>query len=95
VAQPWRTIVYAHNNWLGDVWVPHLSKRINSVGAKKKSSIPWIVRKVLLIAKVEMFPLPTISRMSDLSIPLSLDMPKQELSFPSIREHMLQTVNDW
>jgi hypothetical protein len=32
--------------------------------------------------------------MSDLSIPLLLDMPKQELSFPSIREHMLQMVND-
>jgi hypothetical protein len=58
-----------------------------------KSNIPWIVRKVLLMAKVEMFPLPTSSRMSDLSIPLSLDMPKQELSFPSIREHMFQTVN--
>jgi hypothetical protein len=41
-----------------------------------------------------MFPLPTISRMLDLSIPLSLDMPKQELSFPIIREHMIQTVND-
>jgi hypothetical protein len=41
-----------------------------------------------------MFPLPTISRMSNLSIPLSLDMPKQELSFPRIREHTLHTVND-
>jgi hypothetical protein len=41
-----------------------------------------------------MFPLPTISRMSDLFVPLSLDMTKQELSFPSIREHTLQTVND-
>jgi hypothetical protein len=27
--------------------------------------------------------------MTDLSIPLLLDMPKQGLSFPSIREHML------
>jgi hypothetical protein len=76
------------------VWVPHLSERIHSIGAKTKSNIPWIVRKVLLMAKVEMFPLPTINRMSDLSIPLSLDMPKQELSFPSIREHTLQIVND-
>jgi hypothetical protein len=68
--------------------------RIYSIGAKTKSNIPWFVRKVLLIAKVKMFPLPTISRISDLSIPLSLDMPKQELRFPSIREHTLQTVND-
>jgi hypothetical protein len=44
--------------------------------------------------KVELFPLPTISKMSDLSIPLPLDMLKQELRFPSTREHMLQTVND-
>jgi hypothetical protein len=76
------------------VWVPHLSERIHSIGAKTKSNIPWIIRKVLLMVKVEMFSLPTISRMSNLSIPLSLDMPKQELSFPSISEHMLQMVND-
>jgi hypothetical protein len=38
--------------------------------------IPWIIRKVLLKAKVKMFPLPTISKMSDLFSPLSLDMPK-------------------
>jgi hypothetical protein len=76
------------------MWVPHLSKRIHSIGAKTKSNIPWIIREVLLMAKVKMFPLPTISRMSDLSIPLSLDMPKQELSFPSIGEHMFQAVND-
>jgi hypothetical protein len=94
VAQPWRKIVYAHNNWPSTVWVPHLSERIHSFGAKTKSNIPWIVRKVLLMAKVEMFPLPTISKMSDLSIPLLLDMPKQELSFPSIREHTLQMVDD-
>jgi hypothetical protein len=41
------------------------------------------------MAKVEMFPLPTISRMSDLSILLLLDVPKQELSIPRIGEHML------
>jgi hypothetical protein len=87
-------IVYAYNNWSSTVWVPHLFKMIHSIGAKIKSNIPWIIRKVLLIAKVKMFSLPTIKRMSDLSIPLSLDMPKQELSFPSIREHMLQIVND-
>jgi hypothetical protein len=94
VAQPWWKIVYAHNNGTGTVWVPHLSKRIHSTGAKARYNIPWIIRNVLLMAKVEMFPLPTISRMSDLSIPLPLDMPKQEFSFPSIREHMLQTAND-
>jgi hypothetical protein len=94
VAQPWRKIVYAHNNWSGTVWVPHLSERINSISAKTISNIPWIIRKVLLMAKVEMFPLPTISRMSDFSITILLDMPKQELSFPSIREYTLQMVND-
>jgi hypothetical protein len=76
------------------MWVPHFSERIHSIGAKTKSNITWIIREVLLMAKVEMFPLPTISKMSDLSIPLLLDMPKQELSFSSIREHTLQTVND-
>jgi hypothetical protein len=76
LAQPWRKIVYAYNNWPGTVWVPHLFERIHSISAKTKSNIPWIVREVLLMAKVKMFPLPTISRMSDLSIPLSLDMPK-------------------
>jgi hypothetical protein len=76
------------------VWVPYLSEWIHSIGGKTKSNITWIIRKVIITAKDEMFPLPTISRMSDLSIPLPLDIPKQELSFPSIREHTLQTVND-
>jgi hypothetical protein len=58
------------------VWVPHLSERIHSIGAKTKYNIPWIVRKFFLMAKVELLELPTISRMSDLSIPLLLDMPK-------------------
>jgi hypothetical protein len=75
------------------VWVPHLSEKIHSNGAKTKSNIPWIIRKVLM-AKVKMFPLPTNSKMWDLSIHLSLDMPKQELSIPNIREHTLQMVND-
>jgi hypothetical protein len=69
-------------------------ERIHSTGDKAKSNNPWIVRKALIMAKVEMFSLPTIGKMSDLSIPLPLDMPKQKLSFPSIREHTLQTVND-
>jgi hypothetical protein len=77
MAHPWRKIIYAHNNWPGNVWVSDPFERIHSIGAKTKSNIPWIIRKVLLIAKVKMFPLPTINRMSDLSIPLSLDMPKQ------------------
>jgi hypothetical protein len=72
----------------------HLSERIHSIGAKTKSILLWTIRKVLIMAKVEMFPLPAISRMSDLSILLPLDMSKQELSFPSIREHTLQMVND-
>jgi hypothetical protein len=61
----------------GTVWVPHLSERIHSIGAKTKSNIPWIVREVLLMAKIEMFSLPIISKMSDLSIPLSLNMPSR------------------
>jgi hypothetical protein len=91
--QPWWKIVYAENNWPGTVWVPHLSERIHSIGAKTKSNIPWIIREVILMTKVKMFPLPTINGMSGLSIPLSLDMPKQELTFSSTREHTLQTVN--
>jgi hypothetical protein len=94
VAQTRRKKLYAHNNWLGTVWISHLSERIHSIGAKTKSNIPCIIREVLLMAKVEIFPLPTIGRMSDLSIPLLWDMPKQELSFPSIGEHTLQVVND-
>jgi hypothetical protein len=50
------------------MWIPHLSERIHSIGVKTKSNIPWIVRKVLM-TKVKIFPLPTISRMSDHSIP--------------------------
>jgi hypothetical protein len=87
-------IVYAHNNWPVTMWVPHLSEMIHFIGAKTKINIPWIIKKVILMAKVEMFPLPTISKMLDLSIPLLLDMPKQELSFSSIREHTLQMVKD-
>jgi hypothetical protein len=94
VAQPWRKIVYAHNNWSSIEWVPHHSEGIHSIGAKTKSNVPWIIREVLLMAKVKMFPLPTINSILDLSIPLSLDMLNQELSFPSIGEHTLQEVND-
>jgi hypothetical protein len=93
VAQPWQNIVYSHNNWTGTVWVSHLSKRIHSIGAKTKPKISWIIREVLLMVKVEMFSLPTISRMPDLSICISLDMPKQELRIPRIGEHTLQVVN--
>jgi hypothetical protein len=75
------------------VWVTHLSERIHSIGAKIKYNIPWVIREVIM-AKVEMFLLPTISMMLDLSIPLLLDMPKLELCFHSIGEHMLQVVND-
>jgi hypothetical protein len=76
------------------MWVPHLSKMTHSISPKTKSNIPWIIREVLPMAKVKMFPRPISSMMSDLSITLLLDMPKQEMSFPSIREHTLQTVND-
>jgi hypothetical protein len=46
------------------------------------------------MAKVKIFPLSTTRKMSDLSIPLSLDMPKKELSISRIGEHMLHAVND-
>jgi hypothetical protein len=67
------------------MWVCHLSERIHSIDAKTKSNIPWIIREVLLMTKV---------KMSDHTIPLSLDMPKQELNIPRIGEHMLQAIND-
>jgi hypothetical protein len=35
------------------MWIPHLSERIHSIGAKTKSKIPWIVREVLLMAKTK------------------------------------------
>jgi hypothetical protein len=76
------------------MWVPHLCERIHSIDAKTKTNISWIIREVLLMIKVKMFPLPTISRMLDLSIRLSLDMPKQKLSIARIGEHTLQVVND-
>jgi hypothetical protein len=66
------------------MWLPHLSKRIHSIDAKTKPHIPWIIREVIIMVKVEIFSLPTISRMSELSIRLSLHMPKQELSIPRI-----------
>jgi hypothetical protein len=74
--------------------VPHLSKRIHFIGAETKSNIHWIFREVLLMVKVKMFSLSTISKMPDLSIPLLLGKPKHELSFPSIGEHTLRAVND-
>jgi hypothetical protein len=58
------------------VWVPHLSERIHSIGAKTKPNIPWIIGEILLMVKVKIFPLPTIRRKLNLSICLSLHMPK-------------------
>jgi hypothetical protein len=77
MAQPWWKIEYARNNWSRTVRVPHLSERIHSIGAKTKPNIPWIIREVLLMVKVKIFPLPTIRKMLNLSICLSLYMPKQ------------------
>jgi hypothetical protein len=75
------------------MWVPHLSERIHSITAKTKHNIPWIIREVILMVKVEIFPRPTIHRMLDLSIYLLLHMPKEGLSIPEIGEHMLQAVD--
>jgi hypothetical protein len=76
------------------MWVPHLSERIHSICAKTKPNIPWIIREVLLTVKVKMFPLSTISRMSNLPIHLLLDVSMQELSSPGIGENTPQAVND-
>jgi hypothetical protein len=73
--------------------VPHLSKRIHSIRAKSKPDIRWIIKEVLLMGKVKIFPLLTIRRVSDFSIHLVLHMPKQELNIPWIGEHMLQAVD--
>jgi hypothetical protein len=76
------------------MWVHHLSEMIHSICVKIKPNIPWIISQVLLMDKVKMFSLPIISRMLYLSIPILLDMLKQELSIPRIGEHTLQSVND-
>jgi hypothetical protein len=71
----------------------HLSEKIHSINAKIKPNIPWIIGEVLLMGEVEMFPLPTIFRMSNLSIHIALYMPKQELSIHWIGEYTLQAVD--
>jgi hypothetical protein len=73
--------------------VSHLSEMIHSISSKTKPNISWMIREVLVMVNVKIFPLPTISRMSDLFIRLSLEMSKQELSIPRIGGHTLQAVN--
>jgi hypothetical protein len=82
-------IEYANNNWSRTVWVPHLSKWIHSNRAKFKPDISWIITEVLLMSKIKMFPLPTICRVSNLSICLMIHMPKQQYSIPWVGEHTL------
>jgi hypothetical protein len=53
----------------------------------------WIIREVLLMSKIKMFPLPTISRVSNLSIRLVIHMSKQYLNIPWVGEHTLQAVD--
>jgi hypothetical protein len=82
VAQPWWDIEYAHNNWSCDVWVPHLSEWTHSICAKSKPDISLIIREVLLMSKINLFPLAAICRVSNLSICLAIHMPKQQLNIP-------------
>jgi hypothetical protein len=82
VAQPWWEIEYAHNNWLRTVWVPHLSEWTHSIYAKSKPDISWIIREILLMTKIKLFPLSAIRRVSNLSICFAIHMPKQQLSIP-------------
>jgi hypothetical protein len=77
VAQPWWEIEYAQNNWLRIVWVSHLSEWTNSTRAKSKPDISWIIREVLLMSNIKLFPLSVIYRVSNLSICLAIQMPKQ------------------
>jgi hypothetical protein len=64
------------------VWVPHLSEWTHSSHAKFKPDISWIIREVLLMSKIKLFPLYTICRVSNLSICLAIHMTKQQLNIP-------------
>jgi hypothetical protein len=93
MTQSWGEIEYAHNNWSCTIWVPHLSEWIHFIREKSKPDIFWIIREVLLMSKIKMFPLPTISRVSNLSIRLVIHMSKQYLNIPWVGEHTLQAVD--
>jgi hypothetical protein len=93
MAQPWGEIEYTHNNWTHTVWVPHISEWILSIRVRSKPDIFWIIREVLPMSKIKMFPLPTIYRVSNLFIHLAIHMPKQQLSISWVGEHMLQAVD--
>jgi hypothetical protein len=75
------------------MWVPHLSEWIHSIRAKSKYNISWIIREVLMMSKIKMFPLTMIHRVSNLFIRLVIHLPKQQLSIPWVGEHMLQSVD--
>jgi hypothetical protein len=86
-------IEYAHNIWSCTVWVPHLSEWIYSISAMSKLDISWIIREVLLMSKIKIFPLLTIHRVSNFSIRFAIHMPKQQLITPWVGEHMLQAFD--
>jgi hypothetical protein len=69
-------IEYAHNNWPCTVWVPQLFEWIHSICAKSKPYISWIIREVLMMSKIKMFPLPTIHRVLNLSIHFAIHISK-------------------
>jgi hypothetical protein len=82
VGEPWWEIEYVHNNMSRTVWVPRLSKWTYFIRAKSKPNIFWIIREVLLMSKIKLFPLSAIRRVSNLSICLTIHMPKQQLIIP-------------
>jgi hypothetical protein len=82
MAQPWSEIEYAHNNWPRTMWVPYLSEWTYSICAKSKPDISWIIKEVLLMCEIKLFPLSAIRKVSNLSIRLVINMPKQQLSIP-------------
>jgi hypothetical protein len=93
VEQPWWDIEYEHNNWPHTVWVPHLFEWTHSIRAKSKPDISWIIRNVLRMSKIKLFPLSAIHKVLNLSICLEIHMPKQQLSIAWVLQHMLQAVD--
>jgi hypothetical protein len=54
-----------------------LSEWIHSIRAKSKPDVSWIIREVLLMSKIKIFPLSTNCRVLNLSIHLKIHIPKQ------------------
>jgi hypothetical protein len=72
---------------------PHFSEWIHFIRAKSKPDISLIIREVLLMSKIKIFPLSTIHRVSNPSIHLAIHILKQQLSIPWVSEHTLQVTD--